>query len=144
MYERFYNKNEKPTLEKILETIGECKAVLFNELLSFLNDFYDLSTDIKYPFGNKYGWGIKCSHKTKHLCYIFPEKHSFTITIQIGTNEVEKLQNVFATFLPKTQELWQNRYPCGSGGWLHYRVFTHNELQDVKKLITIKKNPPKK
>ena len=144
MYERMLNKEIKPTLYDIHNTIGIRNKELLDELDKFLMSSYDLKSQIRFPFGNNYGWGIKYSHKSKHLCYVFPEHNAFTVTIQIGKNDVEKLNKILKSLLPKTQELWQNRYPCGSGGWLHYRVFTHNELQDVKKLITIKKNPPKK
>lgn len=43
--------------------------------------------------------------------------------------------------LPKTKELWENRYPCGNGGWVHYRVENDNELFDIQKFICIKKKP---
>ena len=41
-----------------------------------------------------------------------------------------------------SQELWQKRYPCGErGGWLHYRVLSDEELQDVFSLIKAKVKP---
>jgi hypothetical protein len=86
-------------------------------------------------------WGYKYTHGNKHLCYLFFERGGFTIMIQIGKNELKKLYDGLDLMLPKTRQLWENRYPCGEGGWLHYRVETGNELNDVKKLIAIKKKP---
>lgn len=48
---------------------------------------------------------------------------------------------VIGNMLPKTKELWENRYPCGNGGWVHYRVENDNELFDIQKFICIKKKP---
>ncbi len=75
------------------------------------------------------------------LCYLFSEKESFTITITIGKQELKRLYQELESMLPKTQTLWENRYPCGEGGWIHYPVKSDSELQDIEKLIYIKKRP---
>ena len=41
--------------------------------------------------------------------------------------------------LPKIRELWKKRYPCGGEGWVHYRVLSTRELDDVIELIKLKK-----
>jgi hypothetical protein len=61
----------------------------------------------------------------------------------LGKNELPKLNAKLNSFCQKTKELWKNRYPCGEGGWVHYRVLNAQELGDVKELIKIKKNPAK-
>lgn len=52
-----------------------------------------------------------------------------------------RLYEKLESFLTKTKELWNRRYPCGEGGWLHYRVFSFEEIEDIKELIKIKKSP---
>lgn len=71
---------------------------------------------------------------------MFFERNSFTVTITIGKNELQRLYQELNNMLPKTKELWKNRYPCGDGGWIHYRLEDNNELLDIQKLICIKKN----
>jgi len=56
---------------------------------------------------------------------------------------LKKFYACFETLLPKTKRLWENRYECGEGGWLHYRILTRKELDDIIKLIKIKKKPLK-
>jgi hypothetical protein len=138
MYERMLQKEVKPPLNDIYNIIGSDGTILLKDIDNFMRLSYDIVSEIRFPFGNKYGWGIKYSHRTKHLCYVFPETGSFTVTIQIGEKELTKLYEKLESFLPKTRELWSHRYPCGEGGWLHYRVFS---LEDIKELIKIKKNP---
>ena len=103
---------------------------------------YQLARELKFPFGNDYGWGYKYSHKSSHLCYTFFEKGAFTVMLQIGDKQVPLLESHLSSLLQKTQVLWNDRHPCGDrGGWVHYRVLTDDELNDVIKLLAIKKKP---
>ena len=65
--------------------------------------------------------------------------------LQIGDKQVSLLESQLSALLQKTQDLWENRYPCGEcGGWVHYRVLTDDELTDVIKLLAIRKKPFRK
>jgi hypothetical protein len=62
--------------------------------------------------------------------------------LQIGDKQVSLLESQLSKLLQKTQDLWENRYPCGEhGGWIHYRVLSDDELSDVVKLLAIRKKP---
>ena len=140
MYERMQNKEIEPTLEEMYSVIGPEGVGILDDLEQFLRTSYDIVAEVRFPFGIQYGWGIKFSHRTKHLCYVFPENGSFTVTTQIGAESV-KLEARLDSFLPRTQDLWKHRYPCGKGGWIHYRVLDRKEIEDIKELIRIKKSP---
>ncbi len=143
MYERMLGKKE-PSENEIEETLGEGRGTLIN-LEKFLQQNYSLVRELKNPFGSKYGWGYKYSHRSSHLCYAFFEKGAITVTVQIGDRLVPALEARLDKMMPKTKELWQKRYPCGSfGGWVHYRILNETELKDVCELIKIKKAPIKK
>jgi len=141
MYERLLNKDIPPTPNEILQHIGAESNSLLIALEKLLCERYSIIKELKFPFGNSYGWGFKYSHKTKHLCYVFFEKNAISVTVQIGNNDVSKLNEQLDTFLPKTRKLWATRYPCGNGGWIHYRVISNDELMDILSLIAIKKKP---
>ncbi|MCL2493840.1 MAG: DUF3788 domain-containing protein [Clostridiales bacterium] len=142
MYERMLDKDSEPPIEQIKSYVGEPGYGLLTKLESYLQDRYELSKELRFPFGKGYGWGFKYSHKSAHLCYVFFESGAITVTIQIGTKEAPKLNEQLEGFLPRTRELWDKRYPCGDGGgWIHYRVFSEEELADILKLISIKKKP---
>lgn len=141
MYERMLNKSKEPSITEIYEYIGESSFLLLNTFEETMKQRYDLKRDLKFPFGNNYGWGYKYSHKTKHLCYVFFEKNAITIQLQIGGNLVQKLEKVLPECLQKTKDYWNNRYPCSEGGWIHYRVLNGEELNDVIRLLAIKQKP---
>ncbi len=142
MYKRLLDKNTSPSSDFIREYIGMESNNMLLQFEEFLKQNYQLTRELKFPFGNHYGWGYKYSHKTSHICYAFFEEGAFTVTIQLGDNCVSKLEQIKSGLSLKGIELWRNRYPCGSlGGWIHYRVLDQNDLKDVIEFIKVKKKP---
>ena len=142
MHERLRDKDVVPDEDTIIRHLGRQSYERLTEFEKILGSKYQLSKDLKFPFGKDYGWGYKYSHKSAHLCYVFFEKDSFTVTLQIGDKQVKSVESILFSLLQKTQTLWENRYPCGEhGGWIHYRVLSENEMADVVKLIEIRKKP---
>lgn len=140
MYERLLDKNNPPTSEKIKEYIETESNIILMQFEDFLNNNYDIKKEIKFPFGNNYGWGYKYSHKSSHICYVFFEAGAFTVTLQIGDNYVPRLEQVLPSLSSKANELWNNRYPCGTqGGWIHYRILGMNDLYDILEFVKVKK-----
>lgn len=73
---------------------------------------------------------------------MFFEKNAFTVTIQLGDKAAPSVERQLADMLPKTRQLWDSRYPWGKhGGWIHYRVLDKNDLENIIRLIMIKKIP---
>ena len=144
MYERLLDKNVSPSEDFIKKYLGTESYHNLLELEKYLNAHYDLKKEIKFPFGNSYGWGYKYSHKSSHLCYAFFESGAFTITLQLGDPCIPAVEKVLPALSAKAKELWKNRYPCGKqGGWLHYRVISPDELSDIFSLIAAKKKAAK-
>lgn len=141
MYERMLDKEITPSMNDMLDYIGQNGRESFISLLEYFRQNYGISGEVRFPFGNNYGWGLRFKYKNKTLCYVFPENGAFTVFFQIGKKELPKLLNVISSLLPATQEYWNNRYPCGDGGWLHYRVFNKEEIEDIKLLIGFKQKP---
>jgi len=140
MYERLLNKKNIPTDEDIKKHLGGESFERLGEMEKVLRERYEIVRELKFPFGNSYGWGYKYSHKFAHLCYAFFEKGAFTVMIQIGDAKVKDLESILPLLLLKTRELWEKRYPCGeNGGWIHYRVLNDEEMHDVIKLINVRK-----
>lgn len=142
MYERMLNKEAQPEIQEIRQYIGEAGWSFTERFEEMMNVRYDLRRELRFPFGNSYGWGYKYSHKTKHLCYLFFEKNAVTIMTQIGDREVPALYTLLPTLPEAARSLWQKRYPCGNeGGWINYRILTEEDLETVIRFIEVKKKP---
>ena len=142
MYERLLDKSTSPSEDFIRKYLGTESYHNLLEFEKYLNAHYDLKKEIKFPFGNSYGWGYKYSHKSSHLCYAFFESGAFTITLQLGDPCVSAVNKILPTLSAKANELWKNH--CGKqGGWIHYRVISADELNDIFPLIAAKKKAAK-
>jgi len=135
---RMLDKSKMPEGEDISSHIGPISEKNLLKLEHWLESRYDLRKELRFPFGNQYGWACKYSHGSKHLFYLFFEKDSITATLQIGNgSDVEKM---LPDLSPYAQQLWAMRYPCGknSGGWIHYRIVCENQVDEAALLIGAK------
>jgi hypothetical protein len=141
---RMTDKLYQPTDEIIRSFIGD---VAWQRLMGFenmLRERYELNREMKFPFGSEYGWSFRYSHKKSLLLYVFFQQGSFCCTISINDKGASQVEAILGDLLPETQELWTNRYPCGTtGGWVHYSIESDNELNDVIRLLSIKIKPRK-
>ena len=139
---RMLEKDRRPAAEEIRAHMGSESFKRLQAFEALLDAGYRLEKELRFLFGNDYGWGNKYSHGKTHLCYAFFEQASFTVSLQIGDRFVASVENALSSLLPKTRDQWANRYPCGErGGWLNYRVLSDEELADLRVLIAIKKPP---
>ena len=134
MYERMLDRTEKPTETAFIHYCGEAET-LFENIDAFL--LTDLGTGrmLRFPYGNRYGWGMKYYIKSKHVCDIFAEKDAFTVMLRMTDPQFEE---VYSEVTADTKEYIDQRYPCGEGGWIHYRVSSEQHLDDAKKLLRCK------
>lgn len=134
MYERMLNKQVVPSIEEMSAYCGE-NAKLFALLNEWLGNKYNTEQKIVFPYGNNYGWGIAHKKKKKLLCNIFAENGSFTVMMRLSDRQYE---SVYEDMQKYTQEYIDSKYPCGDGGWIHYRVICKEHFDDIKKLLDVK------
>ena len=141
MYERMLNKKETPTKIDIEKHIGKKSVENIEIIKNGLGKYFELNMELKFPFGNNYGWGYKVSNKSKHLFYLFFEKDSITIMLQINKIKTEKEMEKYNKLSEEGKEYWANRYPCGeNGGWIQYRIINKKQIKDIGIFLSIKTN----
>lgn len=141
---RLTDKFHQPSEEFIKIFVGNDAWSRLMRFENMLKVNYDLSREIKFPFGKDYGWSFRYIHKKTLLLYVFFEENGFCCTISINDKGAQKVESILNDLCPGIQTVWKNRYPCGDfGGWIHYSVETDNELTDLIRLIGIKVKPKK-
>ena len=141
MYERMLDKQNVPTENEIQKHIGKKSTKHIALLKDGLGKIFEIKTELKFPFGNDYGWGYKFNHKAKHLFYLFFEKGSITIMLQISKVTTKQEIEKYNKLSNEGKKYWQNRYPCGTnGGWIHYRITNRKQLKDIEIFLSIKTN----
>ena len=135
------NKQIVPNGNEINAYIGKKSSECIEIIKNKLEKVFVLKMELKFPFGKSYGWGYKVSDKTQHLFYIFFEKGSITITLQINKIKTENELNKFNQLSEEGRKYWENRYPCGeNGGWIHYRITNKKQLKDIGIFLSIRTN----
>ena len=104
-----------------------------------LNDFmittFETEQKVVFPYGNKYGWGIGHYKKKKLMCNIFAEAGAFTVMMRLANAQYKAIYDSLEKY---AQEYIDNKYPCGDGGWINYRVTCEEHLEDIQKLLVLK------
>jgi hypothetical protein len=141
---RLTEKTNQPLEDTVRVFIGDDAWQRLMRFEDMLRTRYDLKREMKFPFGNTYGWGFRYAHSKSLLLYVFFEQDGFCCTISIGDNKAPRVESMLTELSPEIQALWNNRYPCGDlGGWIHCSVETDAELHDLVRLIEIKVKPVK-
>lgn len=140
MYERMLNKQEQPTFENLIAYCGDSGGQWL-ALENYLQTEFDASKLIRFPYGKDYGWGVKYSRKNKHICDIFAENGAFTVFFQISSAAIDSMYSDMDEY---AKGIWKDKYPCSSGGWVHFRVLNNEQLESVKKIIQAKMAPRRK
>lgn len=134
MYERMLNKKVEPTVEEMTAYCAQ-NAELFTQLNEWLSQTYGTVQKVTFPYGNHYGWGIAHRKKQKLLCNIFAEDNAFTVMMRLSD---EQYHTVYSQLQKYTQDYIDNKYPCGNGGWLQYRITSREHYNDIQKLLTVR------
>lgn len=136
MYERMLNEQEAPSFDDLLNYSGET-ADLWITLDSFFSEKFSASKLIRFPYGNDYGWAVKYSKKSKHICDVFAEAGAFSVFFKIDNSEVEKVYDDLNDY---AKAVFENAYPCKNGVWIDFRVLDEDQLENIKRIICAKMN----
>lgn len=79
--------------------------------------------------------GVLLSEEKKLLCDVFAERDALNVMLRLSDDSFQK---AYPFLMQSTQEQIDTRYPCGDGGWIHYRITTKSQLDDIKKLLELK------
>ena len=134
MYERMLDKKAEPSMPELVAHCGIC-GDMFADINGYLTKEFETETEIRFPYGNHYGWSVKHKKKSRLICDIFAEADAFTVMLRLTDKQFAA---VYDGLLDGTKEVVDNRYPCGEGGWIHYRVTDRKQLEDAKLLLRVK------
>jgi len=142
---RLFEKANQPTEETIKSFIGDDAWRQLMKFEDMLGECYNLNREMKFPFGNNYGWSFRYTHNKSLLLYVFFEEGGLSCTLSIADKGVPQVEAMLNDLQPDIQELWKNRYPCGEiGGWLHCSIESDEELSDIVRLLGAKVKHKKK
>ena len=141
-FERLKDKTSEPTEETVIKFIGKQTSKAWIELRQFIEENYDFKPEIVF-YGNKYGWTVRYRKSGRTLCSLFPEKGAFTVLIVLGKKEVDKVVSISDDLSPRVRKMLSDTEQLHDGTWLWIRLMTIDDVDDIVKLLTVKRKPKK-
>ena len=138
--ERMIGRDHEPTSSEIIEFVGPKAAKHWNELHDFLNENYDFTPELSY-WGDKYGWILRYRKGGKTLVAFYPENGGFTVQVILGKKEVEKFQIMREEISTDVVNLFDGTKQLHDGRWLWIKQPEIGTVDDIKKLILLKRKP---
>lgn len=137
-----FSKGSPPTAEDIKEFV---KSPLWTELCEFIESTYSLTPNLEYSVcSGAPGWNVKYKKSGRSLCTLYPDRGYFTCLISIGRKEAPEAELVLTSFTAYLKELYKNTKLFNGSRWLMIEVTSEEILDNVKDLLAIRAQPPKK
>lgn len=136
-YERLLNKNNRPTNQDILDTIGD-KSDLWFGLHQFIENNYDFNKELAF-FSKNYGWTVRYRKSKKTLVSCFPENGAFSVLLVLGRIEADKVNQVREELNENFLSIFDETEQLHDGRWMWIRILTQEDLKSLIKVIKIKR-----
>jgi hypothetical protein len=94
-----------------------------------------LDKSIRPNISNMIEWCVTYRRNKKLFCDVFPECGALNVMLRLSDDSFQK---AYPSLTQYTQEQIDAKYPCGSGGWIHYRITKKEHLDDIIKLLALK------
>lgn len=136
-YQRMMDGTHAPVEKEITDFIGEPAKGAWAKLRLFLKENYDIVPEM--IFDKKHGWDVRYRKSGKTLVTLTPEKGAVRILIVLGREESEKVLSMRTELSPKMYKLIEDTKQLHDGRWLWIRLFQTGDVQDIEKLLPIKR-----
>ncbi|MCI8384324.1 MAG: DUF3788 family protein [Clostridia bacterium] len=131
---------KKEELEKL---VGMDKVNIFYEIVDEITKFYDME-QIWNNGGKKWDYEYKFRKGGKTLCAFYFKDNTLGFMIIFGKDERMKVEEIRNELLSEVLENYDNAEIFHDGKWVMFNI-THNSIiEDLIKLLFIKRKPNKK
>jgi hypothetical protein len=137
--ERMLDKTHRPTKDEILERLGDT-APFWLDIHQFVDTNYEFEPELKF-YAKKYGWTLRYRKSGRTLCSFFPETGAFSALIVLGKKEAEQALAMLDSFSETTRTVLEETEQLHDGRWLWIRVLGSDDVNDIIKLLKIKRKP---
>jgi hypothetical protein len=130
-----------PTYDEISAYLDKPADILWEELNAFIRQEFNVSPRITYSKCSlKPGWNVKYNKSGRAVCTLYPEKESFVVLIVIPVGLVQSLEIVSGELSPVIPDIINSAKPFNNTLWLMIPVDCRAVLNDVKRLLLMKRD----
>ncbi len=139
--QRMLDGTKEPDAGSVQAWIGARNYKRWARLLKFIDENYPGVFTPDWIFsGKKYGWWLRFK-KSKSFCGLFPERNRLLVQIVFGAEERAKAEKVLPELGPGVREAYTNATTYHDGKWLAVVADNNEVLDDIERLLTVKRKP---
>jgi hypothetical protein len=139
--ERMLDGSKQPDARSVSAWLGADRYKSWTRLLAFIGRDYPGVFTPGWIFGGKeYGWGLRFK-KSKSFCTLIPERNRLVVQIVFGGAERQKAEKILPELTPNVRKACAEATTYHDGKWLALVADRKGTLEDIEKLLVIKRKP---
>ncbi len=139
--ERMLDGSVQPDAQSVAAWLGASEYRHWTRLLEFIEVNYPSVFTPDWIFGGKkYGWGLRFK-KSKSFCTLIPERNRLVVQIVFGGEERGKAEKILLELTPTVRKAYTEATTYHDGKWLAVVADRKETLDDIEKLLAIKRKP---
>ncbi len=139
--QRMLDGNVQPDAHSVAAWLGAGEYKHWTRLLESIERNYPGVFTPDWIFGGKkYGWGLRFK-KSKSFCTLIPERNRLVVQIVFGGEEREKAENILPELTPTVRTAYTEATTYHDGKWLAIVADRAETLDDIEKLLAVKRKP---
>ena len=131
---------KKEDLEKL---VGSDKVNTFYDIVDEITKLYDME-QIWNNGGKKWTYEYKFRKGGKTLCAFYFKNNILGFMIIFGKDERTKVEEIRNELSPSVLETYDNAKTFHDGKWVMFNITNNLIIEDLKKLLFIKRKPNRK
>ncbi len=131
----FADKRHEPTAAEILHVLGPA-AGAWAAFSQHLRESYRVQEDLKFMYGQKYGWALRYRRQGRLLTALYPASGAFVVQVILGGAGLEQAQH--SALGENARRAIEVAHPYPEGRWLFVRVESPTDGKDARTLVALK------
>jgi len=141
--QRMIDGARKPDTRCLSAWIGKANYRRWTQILQYIESSYPGVFVPEWLFGGKkHGWGLRLK-KSRSFCTLIPERNRLLVLIVFGGAERKKAESILEDLGPDVRHAYIEAPTYHDGKWFVLSVGRDEVLEDVWKLLALKRRPKK-
>lgn len=138
-----FTSEQPPTYSDMEQYIGGEGARLWKALFDYMEMAYRVKPKMTYSgCSGKPGWNVKFQKSGQSFGTLYPEQDGFSVFMVISYKHDLEMEIVKHSLSPNLRSLYEGAQDYMKlGRWMMFRISTEGDLQDYKRLMTVKLQP---
>jgi hypothetical protein len=138
---RMLDGGTEPDGRSVAKWLGAGQYRRWTRLTEFIESNYPGVFAPDWIFGGKkYGWGLRFK-KSKSFCTLIPERNQLVVQIVFGREEREQAEKILPQLCPDIRKTYAEATTYHDGKWLAIVADRDEVLDDIERLLALKRRP---